>query len=200
MPGHDFDLRAWLRRNPKPKKLRLTVDGDERIIALDSGKTQWAEVESTVRNFRPTLVECLTAAGEIIRSCRLEDDEASNPPDARERAETRGHQANAAMLDAYGRRLVEAFDAGARAAGVSQENLVGIVETLTAQLSVAITNQLTLAANYANEVARSGEHAPSEGEGQGGQALGLLMQMLAAKGLPAAAAPAAAPNGGKKTP
>lgn len=189
-----FDLRAWLRRRPAPRKLRLISDDDDRIVDLGAGRVRWAEVETTVTNAKPQIVECLDAEGAVLRSQRLEDE---NPDKAspEDKAVAKSQQANAAMLDAYGKRLVEAFNAGAEAAAVSQGNLVSIVETLTKQLTIAITNQLTLAANYANEVARSG--GEPDGEGKGSEALmGLLGTMLAGRNLPAPPPPAP-PNGGK---
>lgn len=191
-----FDLRAWLRRAPKPRKLRIHVDGDERIIDLGTGRCKWVEVEETVRNAGATLVECLSADLSIIRSTVLEEDpdDKEDVATATSTAMAKAQAGSAAMLDAYGKRMNEAFLAGASAANTSQENLVAIVETLTAHLSLAITNlhnlstnMATMAQNYADALNSGG----GDGEGKSDKMLGLLTAMLTAKaGLPAAPAPA----------
>lgn len=189
-----FDFRAWLRRAPKPRKLRLTnADGDDRIVDLGGGRCKWAEVENTVKNANAALVECLDASGEILRSHRFEEEEiAASPEDERDKLVAKTQGTNAAMLDAYGKRLVEAFHAGAASAAVSQENLVAIVETLTAHLSLSISNMHTLSVNMANLVSQ--QEPPSEGS-KSDAMMGLLTAMIAGKQQLAAPPP---PNGGKK--
>lgn len=197
-----FDLRAWLRRAPKPRKLRIHVDGDERIIDLGAGRCKWAEVENTVLNSGATLVECLDPSGAILRSTVLEEEEPEESKDELQaKSLARTQASSAAMLDAYGKRMNEAFLAGASAANTSQENLVAIVETLTAHLSLAITNlhnlstnMATMAQNYADAL----NSGPGDGEGKSDKMLGLLTAMLSAKaGLPSA--PAATNGKGKTT-
>jgi hypothetical protein len=191
-----FDLRAWLRRSPKPRKLRLTVDDDEKIVDLGKGRCKWAEVEQTVLNARASLVECLDEEGSVIRSYRLEDtpDEATESP---ENKAVKAHNSNmAAMFDAYGKRLVDAFSAGAAAASSQQDHLVGLVENLTGHLSVAITNLHAISTNYANLV-QSQARGDEEEKPQSEAMIGLLTAMIGGKGLPSSVPSAAPPNGKK---
>lgn len=192
-----FDLRAWLRRAPKPRKLRLLVNGEERIVDLAGQRQKWAEVEQTVRTAGASAVECLDEAGATLRGMKLTDDDgdADSDEDARDKFEvkmlTRDHAALAMVLDRYGDRIARAYDAGARASAISQENLVAIVETLTAHLSLAITNLHNISTSYANVVAASG------GEG-GDKNEGMMMLLSALSGrLPAAAVDASKKNGAK---
>lgn len=193
-----FDLRAWLRRAPKPRKLRLTVDDAERIVDLGTGRCKWAEIEATVLNSKASIVECLDASDAILRSYCLEE-ESDDPEEAKalsqDKLVARTQSTNAAMLDAYGKRMVEAFSAGAAAAAVSQENLVAIVETLSAHLSLAITNLHTVSVNMANLVQQQGENAGSGGDNKPDAMMGLLTALISGRQLPTPTAP---PNGAKK--
>lgn len=191
-----FDLRAWLRRSPKPRKLRLTSDENEKIVDLGKGRCKWAEVEQTVLNERCSLVECLDEDMNVLRSYRLEDpggEDTERPEDKAVKANT-AHTAQ--MLDAYGRRLVEAFHAGAAASNTQQEHLVGLVDNLTGHLTLAITNLHAISTNYANFVQQQGSQSSGEPGEQSTAMLGLLTAMIGGKGL--GAAPAAAPANGKK--
>jgi hypothetical protein len=196
-----FDLRSWLRRAPKPKKLRIkTGDGEERVIELGRGRYLWNEVEHTVRTAEAISVECLDAEGTILRATRLteedpEDFEAAGKESADGKAVTKAMAAQATMLDAYGRRMNEAFARGAEAASTSQDKLVALVEVLTQHLTLAITNLHNISTNYAQVVAATGKD--SEGL-EPGQLLQGLMAMIANKSLAPAPAPAPAPNGAAK--
>ncbi|MDE3097019.1 MAG: hypothetical protein KGK07_13605 [Chloroflexota bacterium] len=194
-----FDLRAWLRRSPKPRKLRLTVDDDEKIVDLGKGRCKWAEVEQTVLNARASLVECLDDEGSVLRSYRLEDTESDAGESAQDKA-VKAHNSNmAAMFDAYGKRLVDAFNAGAGAASSQQDHLVGLVENLTGHLSVAITNLHAISTNYANLVQSQAHAGDGDGPPQSEALMGLLAAMIGGKGLPSSTTPAATAANGKKT-
>lgn len=191
-----FDLRAWLRRNPQPRKLRLTVDDDEKIVDLGKGRRKWAEVEQTVVNARASLVECLDEELSVIRSYRLEDNEPESAENPQDKA-VKAHNSNmAAMFDAYGKRLVDAFGAGAAAASSQQDHLVGLVENLTGHLTVAITNLHAISTNYANLVQSQARDGDGEEKPQSEAMIGLLTAMIGGKGL--APAPPPAPPNGKK--
>jgi hypothetical protein len=199
-----FDLRAWLRRAPKPRKLRLKVDGEDRMVDLGEGRYKWAEVEQTVRTAGPSAVECLDKDGAILRAYKFAEDEvdAEDDEDAGRRSldKVLGKERRelAAVLDAQGRAIERAYSAGAKAASVSQENLVNIVETLTGHLSLAITNIHTLSSAYANAVATAG--AGDDGN-KPDALMGLITGLLAVKnGPPVASPPAHEPpkkNGGR---
>ncbi len=163
-----FDLRSWLRRAPKPARLRIkTADGEERFIDLGEGRTKWHTLEETMRTAGATAVECLDAKGAILRAQRLTDEEleARDTEDARDKeqgkAVARAHAELANVLDRYGARMNESFLAGATAASQSQDKLVDLVETLTSHLSVAITNMHNVAANLATIVQTNAETVAS---------------------------------------
>jgi hypothetical protein len=196
-----FDLRSWLRRAPKPKKLRIkTGDGEERVIELGKGRYLWNEVENTVRTAEAVSVECLDAEGTILRATRLsgdddpEDFEGSKDEGAKNLSKAMREQA--AMLDAYGRRMNEAFARGAAAASESQDKLVALVEVLTQHLTLAITNLHNISTNYAQVVAQQS----SDGEG-GLDSTKLLQGVMAMVAGKAAAAPTPAtpqPTNGRR--
>jgi hypothetical protein len=193
-----FDLRSWLRRAPKPARLRIkTSDDEERIIELGAGRTKWHACEETVRTSGAVSVQALDRDDKILRACRLseEDLEADDDEDKAqkrdERAVGKERRELAGVLDAYGKRMNDSFLAGAEAAGRSQENLVALVEVLTQHLSLAITNLHNVSVNLANVVQQAaGDENPNAG---------LLGQVLAlAAGGGQAAAAAAAANGKRK--
>src|SRR5271156_5570963 len=149
-----FDLRSWLRRAPKPKKLRIkTGDGEERVIELGKGRYLWNEVENTVRTAEAISVECLAEDGTILRATRLadaDDEDAAEPASREDKTLGKAIRDQAAMLDRYGARLNESFGRGARAASQSSDKLVELVEVLTNHLAIAITNVNNLSVNLSN--------------------------------------------------
>ncbi len=203
-----FDLRNFLRRAPKPVKLRIrTADDDERMIELSSTRRRWDQAEEAVRTAGAVSIECLSADGTILRSKRLseEDGDAENDADAQAKYEdkllTKDRRENAAMLDRYGARLSQAFDAGAKAASASQDKLVALVEILSENLSTAIINLHTISANSAAMMQQNAEQVAAlraalaeAGSGEGGstKALELVAGLLMSKG---AQSTQATPNG-----
>lgn len=184
------NLRAWLRAPPQPDQFRVRTEDDEtRTIELSpNARNRWKSAEEAVRACRAVVVECLDKKGSILRSheLELEDDGdgehgAKDPlavyrkariGDEKDRAADRRELAM--MLDRYGDRLNEAFERGAQAAGVSQDNLVGLVETLTGHLGAAITNLHNVSVNFANLI----QLAAGEVEGGGGQNAELLAKVI----------------------
>lgn len=191
-----LDLRAWLRRVPKPRKLRLLVGDDERIVDLGEGRPRWAEVEATIRANGASRVECLDEKEAILRSVQLDDFESpgANSEESSGKAEERRSTAQAAMLDNYGKRMNEAFLAGAKAAAVSQDTLVNLVDSLTGHLSLAITNLHNVSVNLANVVSAA---AGAEGGDKNDALLHMIGSMIGMKNLPAAESPKGKHNGAK---
>jgi hypothetical protein len=154
------DIRRWLRTHPQPARLRVrTVDGDERMIELDeSARNRWTHAEQSIRASQAYVVECLTVDGAILRSLMIDAAAADAGVESAEDKEDRHAEKRiaserrelAAVLDRYGNRLNEAFQRGAAAANTGQEHLVGLVETLTAHLSTAITSLHNVSVNFAN--------------------------------------------------
>jgi hypothetical protein len=149
-----FDLRTWLRRSPKPSKLRIkTTEGEERIVTLGPGRTKWEALEETVRTADAASVECLDESGNILRAQRLTEEErdAEDDDDGRGKhalKSLRGERAELAnVLDRYGAGMKDAFRAGSEAASMGQAQLVEIVTNLAEHLTIAITNVHTLSSN-----------------------------------------------------
>ncbi len=196
-------LRSWLRKVPRPTKVRVhTEDGEERIIELPADTRQrWKIVEESVLASRAASVECLDDKGAVLRAQRLEVDEADGSPvdayekqrKADDRRDSRVRAEMAQFADAFGTQLNRAFDRGAAAANTGQENLVGLVEVLTQHLSLAITNLHNVSVNLANMVSESA------GEGDGDSNGKLLAQVVGAAAMRAVGAGAAEhPNGNGK--
>ena len=159
-----FDLKTWMRRAPKPKRLRMKrPDGEWQFVEITGGRFLWTEIERTIKSSEAVAVECLDASGNVLRSVKLSEedtqdaDEFETPASAADKSAAKTLQAQSTMLDAYGRRLNEAFARGAAAASESQDKLVNLVEVLTQHLTLAITNLHNISTNYANVVAASTE-------------------------------------------
>lgn len=196
-----FDLRSWLRRTPRPRKLRMeTTDGQQKVIDLGSKRLRWSAVEESVRAAGAITVEALDAAGEVLRAVRLEDEEGDErseqtADDKIEKAVSKSQAAMAAMFDRYGDRMVKAFQAGAEAASQSQGQLVELVDTLTVHLSHAITGLHTASVNLANYITAHAKEA--DGEGGGNEAMLKSVLALALSNAQASATQQPGPNGKK---
>ena len=196
-----FDLRAFLRRSPKPRKIRIvTEDGEEREIDLGKGRTRWAATEQTVLTSGAVSVQCLAEDGTITRAQKLRDDDDDDDNDAPtdkmskavDRAVGRERRELAGVLDAYGTRLNQAFDRGSASAGSSQDKLIELVEVLTTHLTVAITNVNNLSVSLSNAI-----QASASGSEDGNPNVALLGQFLGMAMAKGNASPAPANGKGK---
>lgn len=161
---HMFNLQRFLQNAPRPKRLRIKKGDEEwQFVEVTGGTNIWKRLATTVTNSEASVVECLDGSGNLLRSHKLTEEEKDleddfdTPANAADKTMSKALQAQAVMLDAYGRRLNEAFQRGAEAASTSQEKLVALVENLTGHLTVAITNLHNLSTNYANALASSTE-------------------------------------------
>ena len=195
-----FNLRYWLKKKPVPTKIRVkTEDGEEQLIEVGHARDRWHATEEAVRACGAATIQALDSKGVVLRASRLteSDAEADDDDDAKEKYDdkllTRDRRDQAAILDRYGARMNEAFHAGAQAAGVSQDHLVALVETLSGQLAGAIVSVHNMAVNLANVVQSNAqqvaelraaliEGAAENGTGQSGEAMKLLQTVLAVKG------------------
>jgi hypothetical protein len=194
-----FDLRSYIARAPRAKKLRLKMaDGEERMVDVrKGGKHIWEDLVATIKNSDAVAIECLGEDGVLLRGRKLTDDddggETFEADGSGSKDLSKAMREQAAMLDAYGRRMNEAFERGSEAASTSQDKLVALVEVLTQHLTLAITNLHNVSSNYAQVVAAAGT------EGEGGNAQQMLAQFLgsvmAGKLGPA---PAEAPQNGQR--
>jgi hypothetical protein len=194
-------LRSWIRQVPHPVKLRLrTVDDDEKTVVIsDNPRTRWRMAEQAVKSSQAKNVECLDKNGDVLRAISLTDDDSDGGGDYEDkRAKNRSAEIReiAAIIDRAGARQNEAFDRGAAAASAAQENLISIVETLTINLTAAITNLHNVSVNFANMLAGSDNAEPLDKNTQlVGGILGQLLQRNMAASAAAASDP---PNGGKR--
>lgn len=200
-------LLGWLMRKPRPVRLRCKGPDDEwREVPCDGKRTRWGDVEKTILASETVTVECISVKGAVLRSIKLDELEASDDDDVPETFEAEGDASKslgkamreqAAMLDAYGRRLNESFARGADAASKSSDKLVELVEVLTNHLAVAITNVNNLSANLSSALQQVG--SPPDDESQSTKMLQGVMAMITA-GAGARAAPPPDPNGKPKKP
>jgi hypothetical protein len=152
-----MSLRSWLRRNPQPAEIRvINEDDEEKVIKLSSdARNRWKGAEEAIYSARARSVQCLDADGAILRAMPITTDAEGNEVDDSEvlakryEKELKGERRELGLvLDRYGDRLNEAFERGAAAANVSQDNLVQLVQILTQNLSMAITNIHNLSLQY----------------------------------------------------
>jgi hypothetical protein len=174
-----FDVRAFIGRAPRPKRVRYRMpDGEERILEVrKGGKRLWDEMVSTIKTSGAVTLECLSEDGTLIRGKSLDEEDSESFEAAGDATKdlSKAMREQAAMLDAYGRRMNEAFQRGAEAASSSQDKLVELVQVLTQHLTIAITNLHNISTNYAQVLAQASEGGE---QGQGTQALmGLVAAM-----------------------
>jgi len=77
------ELRSWLMKHPRPASLRLSTNGESRILAVPA-KVVWAELASSVAALAPELIEALDNSGTILRlvqpSAAIDDSEFEPEP------------------------------------------------------------------------------------------------------------------------
>jgi hypothetical protein len=154
-------LRAWLRKTPQPTSIRvLDVDDNPHEIKLtEDARNRWRVAEEAIYASKARSVQCIDKDGKILRAQTLEVDGDGHSLDPEEAIEKRTSKivANerrelASLIDRYGDRLNEAFERGAAAASVSQENLVSLVDALAQRYADAMTGFHTANAKYAQSL------------------------------------------------
>jgi hypothetical protein len=190
-------LRAWLRKTfasfpNECAHVRIrTPEGEERYVDIPKDhRNKFVNLEEAILAQRAESVEILDGKKKVLRAKRLEPDgegelvgsyaAKTNIADA---DSARERHATAAMLREYGHALNTAFDRGAQAAGVSQEHLVNLVEHMTQQFTIAITNLHNVSVNLAHQIQASGKDAPEEpsDHDKNTQLLGQVVQLAIAK-------------------
>lgn len=193
-----FDLLTWLRRAPKPTRLRLkTEDGEERYIDLGKSRVRWADIESSVRSSDAVTVQCLAENGDILRALNLAEKGDDDDEPKEDKSLNKAIRDQAAMLDRYGARLNESFAMGAKAASQSSDKLVELVEVLTNHLAIAITNVNNLSVNLSNALQSTGA-APDGEESTNAKLLQGVLALAMGGRPPASPEPVSAKNNGKK--
>jgi hypothetical protein len=201
-----MSLRAFLRRQPQPVRLRVRTDEDEtRIIELSPDvRNRWKAAEEAVIGARAVLVECLDKSDSILRAQKLEvegaDDDAEDGGSSRDlsKAIMKERRDIAALVDAIGRNYNDAFDRGAKAANTGQENLVALVEMLTNQFASAMTNLHNVSVNLAHFIQASASETTEDGEGGNGKLMERVLALAATKAMGGAPDAHATNSKGKK--
>jgi hypothetical protein len=219
----EASLRAWLRREPAPSKVKVTLDnGEERDIVIPADlRNRWKTVEASIRAQGAVAVTLLNKTGDVLRAQPLEPEggeEEDESPEAKAEARQDARNAKnmkelASVLDAQAQALNVAFTKGKEAAAQSQESLVDLVDTMASHFATALTNIHNIVGNMAVMMQTNAENTAkltqkiadlsSGHDGSSdtvGQALGgLLMAAAQQKAAPAPSPPAAhPPNGSKK--
>jgi len=164
-------IRAWLIQQPKPTALRVTLDGEARIINV--GTQTWARIASTVCALEPQLIEALDERGGVLRATRGETD------DTAPEAPTHTPAGPPAMVDTatmqlVARLLADAYKHSTEVAFERLANLFDVVSRRTENLERSLA---------ASERMRLREAANFSTEGGGEQSeLGSVLQQLFAGG------------------
>lgn len=181
------NLKAWLRRQPQPHAIRYTTpDDEERMLELSaSASRRWTEAQEALENAGAVRIECLDKEGKVTRSTKRERDDEGELQDTTERdakAKAKEMASLALVLDAQGRRINEAHEKGAEAASRGQDNLVQVVNILTAQWS-ATMNALQSASMNIAKLARQagGVTEGEEDEDEMGAQMKQLLQLATMK-------------------
>jgi hypothetical protein len=165
-------LRSWLRRNPQPHSLRVVLeDGEERNIRLsDDSRNRWKAAEEAVQVLAAVSVQCIAADGAVLRVQQLrEDEDPEGTAEPEHKAVAKSTRELAGVLDRFGHQLNEAFERGANAANMGQENLVELIHLMTQQHAMAISNLHNVSVNLANMMIKfGGGEPPAVDENQAG--------------------------------
>jgi len=196
------NLKSWLRRQPQPASIRYTTsDDEERTLELSgNARNRWSEAAEALESANAVRIEALSKDGSVLRITKREEEDNGEVHDAIERQEKNRAKETASLalvLDAQGRRISEAFNAGADAASRGQDNLVQVVNILTAQWSATMQSLHNVSMNLAKLARGAGVEEDDDGMGQQmQQLLGIAaMKMMGMNGAPTDTPP---PNGKKE--
>lgn len=194
MAGGSSALYRWLRKVPQPHHLEVVDgDGEAHRIELTPGRSCWLTAEETIQSMSDgASVRAYNSDHKLVRAISIarEDDESeskSPKAGAANSISVNGREL-AAIIEAQGRAVREAYEAGSQANASANEALVGIVDTLSARFADALNNINSLAVSAAEQRIASANppQDPADTMVQN------LMQLAMAK----VAAPAAAPPNG----
>lgn len=127
---HDPAFKAWLRRKPKPNRVRATCeDGPDRVVAINArtGASFWNDTIDTLASLRVVRVEALDAEGNVLRSRDVspDDDQEEEQEEEQEQEAPAPLAAKPTTTDAtliqFAKLLSEAYRNGADAQRASSE-------------------------------------------------------------------------------
>lgn len=151
-------LYRWLRKVPQPHHLEVVDgDGETHRIELTPGRSCWLTAEETIETMTDAAsVRAFNADHKLLRAiniARAEDE--SDPKSAPKTGGANTISVNgrelAAIIEAQGRAVREAYEAGSHANASANEALVGIVDTLSARFADALNNINSLAVSAAEQ-------------------------------------------------
>lgn len=184
------NLKSWLRRMPQPHGIRYTTpDDEERELQLSSNaRNRWKDAADALEEMGATRVEALDKDGKVLRVATLRDEEGGelhDPTERQDKAKAKEMTALASVLDAQGRRISEAYREGAEAASRGQDNLVQVVNILTAQWTATMQSVHNLSQSLARAI-RGGEGADEHDDVGAGlqQLLGMAAMRMMGMGMP----------------
>jgi hypothetical protein len=158
MAGGSSALYRWLRKTPQPHHLEVVdSDGEAHRIELTPGRSCWLTAEETIQTMTDAAsVRAYNSDHKLLRAisiAREDDDSDPKTPKAGAGANTisvNGREL-AAIIEAQGRAVREAYQAGSEANAAANEALVGIVDTLSARFADALNNINSLAVSAAEQ-------------------------------------------------
>ena len=157
-------LSRWLKKAPQPTSVRYTTDDDEERVLEITGPSsrRWKETAEALESLKARRVECLDKDGKVLRVTSLGDPEMGDSAERESKATAKENASLALVLDAQGRRISEAYMAGAEAASRGQDNLVQVVNILTTQWSATMQSLHNVSMNLAKLARQAGQ--ADEGE------------------------------------
>lgn len=178
-------LSRWLKKAPQPHSVRYTTadDDEERVLEVTGpASRRWKETAEALESLRAHRVECLDKDGKGLRVTVLGDTEMGDSAERESKAAAKEHTALALVLDAQGRRISEAYAAGAEAASRGQDNLVAVVNILTTQWSATMQSLHNVSMNLAKLARQQGQGDDGD-EDTVGPALQQLLGIAAMKAM-----------------
>lgn len=174
-------LRSWLKQAPQPASLRIRDDQDDtRAIELHPNqRNRWRFAEDAILAARARVVEALNEKGSILRTYEIEsEDDTGDAGDTKDtaaklsakvRADT--YREVAGVIDRYGERMVQSFREGAGSQRELVEQMLTLVETLSANLSAALVNFHNVTVALGEQIKENAQANGEEGNGGGNREL-----------------------------
>lgn len=201
-------LRAWLRREPVPDKIKVRMeDGEEKDIHIPGDiRNRWKTVEASINASNAVAVECFDKKGTLLRAQELEHDAEEDENETPEsKLEARRLKDWTGMLQAVMAEQNTSFKNGVAAAAQSQDSLVNLVDTMAQHFAAALTNIHNIVANMAIMQQQHAEQSAKQtqliaqltsGTEDGDPAVKQLIGVIAAQAM-AGGMPKPKPNGAK---
>lgn len=123
---------SWMRRKPRPTKLRAHVEsGAPRVLPVraNSGGHYWKELLESLASLSPTMVEALNDEGDVLRAVPIiEEEEAEEEETEEEEAEEAAEEVRRSStasedrrLETFAKLLAQAYKDGAAANNEASE-------------------------------------------------------------------------------